>query len=385
MTISKIPTASPLFPNLQVLHCKYKAKAMPLLQLSFPSLDLLHVNLRTSDSFQEFFHSFPELSPNTTGLFIRTGQSEDMFPIIEPSHIGRWQNLRSVVCPELILGVDTLLHLSRMPALVQLSFMLRITFPAFHSPLVFPNLHHLTLHSVHLDTISQFLLQVQLPAITDFCASIFRTPSRQELSSFHNGVQTSDAGHMIQRLSLKSPLYTPDDALRPLETLLLEDLRPYMSRNLRYLELNMAWEVSLADSQVLELASAWPQLQHLQINADQGWGPPNGVTPGGLIRLLQMCRSLSQIALRLDVRGYTESPDCHAPAIIGLTLPPAMVINVLDSSITRENLHALTTFFSGIASCSDLAFIHWDGLGMTGYRDAMIYKLLWNAVSVHLT
>ena len=97
-------------------------------------------------------------------------------------------------------------------------------------------------------------------------------------------------------------------------------------------------------------------MEDLRINADWGWNSPHGITPGGLVRLLQTCRLLSYIVLRLDTRGYIEVVLCETPKSLGLSLPPEFTIDVLDAAIEEESMQAIDTFFSGVAACCESGF-----------------------------
>lgn len=104
-------------------------------------------------------------------------------------------------------------------------------------------------------------------------------------------------------------------------------------RNLHLIEFNIKRKVGLTENEVIMLASAWPQMEHLYINPDWGWSCQKGITPAGLLCLLQICRSFSRIALVLDVQGYIETSPDHVPASLRSTLPPRIILDVLDSVI----------------------------------------------------
>ncbi|KAN0082844.1 hypothetical protein V8E55_008639 [Tylopilus felleus] len=330
----------PLFPNLRVLRYEYAERYTCLLHLPFLSLDSLFVNFSYSQLSQGPPVSLPTLCPDVRILSIRVHSSMTTFRKIESSHICRWQSLQSVICPEVALDTDALVHLSRMPALTTLHFALNATSSHSDSFLFFSNVHDLTLNSASLNLISQLLSRTRLPTITNFSAGISCYPSGQDLSYFFAGFQTFGFCHTMQTFSLTQSSYF----YRGSEVLLdLEHLQPCMAFcNLRHMELNIECNVGLTDGDVLALASAWPQLQHLLINTYWGWGWDSeslggGVTPGGFLRLLQMCRSLSRVAIALDTRGYTKLHPDHAPERLGLTLPPAFSIDVLDSLIRAES------------------------------------------------
>ncbi|KAF8555294.1 hypothetical protein OG21DRAFT_920419 [Imleria badia] len=243
-----------------------------------------------------------------------------------------------------------------MPALTQLRCTLSAaaTFRPSDSYLFFSNLHHLTLYSEFLEPISRLLSQTRLPAITDFCVYIESCPSKRGFSSFLVSVQTSAIGHTIQGLVFFQLLCVQDreDATRVLG---FEDLQPCMAfSNLRRLDLDLTWDVDLTDSELLTLASGWPHMEHLLINTDWGWNTLGGITPNGLLQLLQTCPSLSDIALAIDTRDYAEFRE--SPASLGLTLPPTFSINVVDSLIEEESVPAIAAFLAGIAPCPDFEF-----------------------------
>jgi hypothetical protein len=356
---------------------------MPLLHLPLPSLDCLDVKFKNPDLFENSLESFAKFSPNIRTISIRIQQPVNTFSKIEPSYICRWRNLCAVICPQLALDVDALVHLSRMPALTRLNFSLSATLPTSDSLLCFSNLHGLTLHSKSLDPISRLLSQTRLPVIANFIAYIHSYPSKRELTSFLAGVPTSNVDHTIETLHLTQSFPPSNNVLRSeAPPLGLEDLRPWMAfRNLRSIQLNIEWNVNLTDTQVLMLASAWPKLEILEINRDWGWNSLGGITPGGLVQLLQACRSLCEVALALDTQGYTESCPSQAPASLGLTLP-CFEINVVDSIVEAESVSAVAAFFSGIATCSksDYTFNAWCGEPMEEFPNMEDYAELWDDV-----
>ncbi|KAF8550085.1 hypothetical protein OG21DRAFT_1488059 [Imleria badia] len=356
------PTSEPLFPNLRYLRCEYTDEATPLLHLPFPSLTSLDLVFGDPSIFKKFLESFPKFSPNIRRLFIRVRSLEGTFVKIEPNYIRRWQDLQTFVCPLINLDTDALAYLSHMPALTRLTFKLSPSLSPSLSPLFFSNLHDLTLHSESLQPISRLLSRARLPALTNLTAFIGSYPSRQELTSFFAGVQTSSACHTIKSLTLDQPVPSMSAVRGQVPLLDLEDLRPCMAfRNLRCLKLNIEWNVSLTDTELLALASAWPRLEDLVINAYSGWSTLGGITPNGLLQLLRTCRSLRWVALAINTRGYTALPPNESQASLGLTLPPTFYINVLDSVIEANSVTAVAAFFAGIAPCSNFSFSAWRG------------------------
>ncbi|KAF8549997.1 hypothetical protein OG21DRAFT_1606155 [Imleria badia] len=345
------PTSEPLFPNL---HCLYtgrltEIKIKHLLHMPFPSLISLDVGI----THEEYLHllqgsleSFFKFSPNIRRLSIDAPRWPDItFTNFFSAYICRWKDLQSVDCGRIALDADALAHLSHMPALTRLNCTPNATLPPADSPLLFPNLHHLTLSSEFLGPISQLLSQTRLPAITDFTVYIESYPSKERFSYFLASVQTSAVGRTIQGLRFREECGVQDG----------EEGVPFMAfSNLRRIYIDLGWEVDLSDRELLTLASAWPHLEQLVINEECGWDTPGGITPDGLLRLLQACRLLSDIALTIDTRGYTEFRE--SPASLGLSLPSTFSLDVLDSFIEEESVPAIAAFLAGIAPCPNFSF-----------------------------
>ncbi|KAF8415819.1 hypothetical protein L210DRAFT_3767970 [Boletus edulis BED1] len=377
------PFAGSLFPNLRSLHCTFTKKSMPLLHLPLPSLVSLDIKFENLHVFQNSLQSFPKFSPKIRRLCIHVYELEATFGKFEPNYIRRWENLRSLDCPQILLDMDELVHFSRMPALTWLSFTLSATFPPSGSDphLVFSTLHDLRLKSESLEPISRLLSQTRLATITTLATYIDTCPSKHELSSFFAAVQTSDAGRTVENLWLIQSSPSSNVALSEDLLLRLQELLPCVAfSNLRCIKLNIAWKVGLTDSDLLALASTWPYIEHLAINADFGWNTPGGITPNGLLQLLQTCRSLSRISLAIDTQGYTEMPASGSLANPGLTLPPTFYINVLDSVIEADSVPAVAAFLAGIAPCWYFYFSAWDGFEMARPPNWDVYKDRWNDV-----
>ena len=200
-TLANPPTTEPLFPNFRMLRGGYAKKYMSLLHIPLPPLIFLSVEPNDSQQFQNSIELFPKFSPNIRALLISAYQPEATPIQSEPSYIYRWQNLQSVICPELAFGADVILRFSCMSALTYLEFSLNAVLPPSDPPLFFAHLVRLVLNSESLRPISRLLSHCRLPAITYLSALIDSCPSRQELSSFLDGIRTSGA---LQRLRVDS-------------------------------------------------------------------------------------------------------------------------------------------------------------------------------------
>lgn len=346
--LSNPPTSESLFPNLRRLRCAYAAKYTNLLRLPFPSLVSLEFYFRDLQTSQDALTSFSDFSPDIKRISLKTLRSHVASTNIVSRRICQWRNLQTMSCPLISLDADTLFHLSRIPALTQLSFSLRATVRASHSLLSFSNLRHVTLRSESLEHVSRFLCLTRLPAITTFVSINQNCPSRRELSSFLAGVRGSMTGNTIETLQLCQSLHWDDIPRSEVLILGLEELRPCMKfTNLRQIDLQIKRDVYLTDSDLLTLAAAWPRLEDLSINRTRGWNTQSGMTPNGLLQLLQICRSLRYIAMVLDTRGYDEF--LGLPENLRLAYQGTLIIYVLDSVIETESVPAIAAFFAAIA------------------------------------
>ena len=161
-----------------------------------------------------------------------------------------------------------------------------------------------------------------------------------------------------------------------------DDLRPIMAlRNLRCIDLNLGWNVDLTDTDLLELMSAWPHLGHLLINEVWGWQTFSGITPDGLVHLLQMCQSLRQLSVAIDTRGYTSLPRMRSPAHLGVDLSPSFSINVVDSVIDAASEPALATFFANLVPSARCSLRAWSSWVFTWRTDKEVYARATEAVA----
>jgi len=186
--------------------------------------------------------------------------------------------------------------------------------------------------------------------------------SCESISPFLATVQNTH--HSIEHLAL---FHQPDTASMhswgEVPALTPDHLRLTMAfGNLRHLGLQVAAHVALTDSGLLELATAWPQLEHLAINYESGWNIPNrvigGITPDGVLQLLLKCPLLNYIALAIDTRGYTtagEALDRLPTTNFRSSLRTMFRIDVLDSIIEDESISAMVNWLVGIV-CPYLRF-----------------------------
>ncbi|KAF8124928.1 hypothetical protein EV363DRAFT_1419465 [Boletus edulis] len=312
---------------------------------------------------------FHYCSSRYSGLAPSPDKAVMILLMIDPKFICHWRNLQILNCMQMPLDMTTLVDLSRLPALIDLSFMLPSTLPdqisPSDSPLIFSNFKQLFLDSEFLGLVSHLLSQIRLPALTTLTAYIDFRPARQDdLSLFFSNVRTSGSPRTIQAPRLIQPYETSVPGDRPV--LGLEDLQLYVPfSNLRHIQLDIEWKVDLTDSELLTLVSTWPCLEELSINTEWGWNTPGGITPNGLLQLLQLCPLLTTIALAIDTRADI-SP---SPTSLGF-LPRLDQIDFVDSFIEEESVPAIAAFIASLVAPCKLDFRAWESFGMKApYRD----------------
>ena len=362
--------AEPLFPNLRSLHFEFTKEIIPLLHLPFPSLIRLHIRL-TSDNdlsmLQDPLQSLVRTSSNLKTLDIFCEDEPEDIKIILDGICG-WSNPQSVTCPQISLDMDALVHLSRMPSLVQLTFMSNdalLDMTASSDPLSFSALNCLKLHAESLAPISRLFSWIRFPAITHFTVIIDDDcPSKQDLALFMASIHMVGMDPTIQEFSLNQMLNEPEETwLRDSDTptLDLDDLWSCMAfHRLRHMHIDLGWDVNLSDDDLLMLGSAWPQLEELLMNTNWGWNKP-GITPNALARLLETCPSLTSIALAIDTRGYTQIPARRLREPVSpSSFESTFRINTLDSVIERGSMDAMAAFLASIVPHFDSTFTTWE-------------------------
>ncbi|KAF8123021.1 hypothetical protein EV363DRAFT_1229779 [Boletus edulis] len=372
----RAPEPQSLFPSLRHLQIDYTRNAVNLLFIPFPSLTFLAIKVYSLRLLEDSLKSLSNTSPSLCELRIHPCRvNMDSFDL---TFICKWRHLHTVVCPKISLDVITLVHLSRISALTRLEFKLGDTLPdqtsPLDSPLIFTHLAYLILHSESMNPISRLLSRIQFRAVKSFSASIKRRPSRQDLF-FLASAQTSGLCHTIHQLILdqddfRAHTYVHGD--RPV--LGFQCLQPFMAfTNLRHIHLDIEWTVDLTDSELLTAVSVWPHLEKLCINVQWGWNTLGGITPNGLVQLVQTCPSLTSFSLAVDTHGYTTIfPGCK------LTSSSLQFINVLDSFIEEESVLAVTAFFADTIRASKL--YAWAGRGMRSLPNQVVCETHWWSV-----
>ena len=384
-----------MFPNLRILRWEFLRETFPLMHhLAVQSLTSLEINFVFGDVPP--FHSFPQslgdLCPNIRRFRIRMRRPQVGSDEAISGLVRRWTNLQVIYCPYISLDCDSFSHLSRTPSLTNLSFALSAVvtdhITSSDSMLLFSKLRDLEISSQSLEYISRLLSHVRLPTVESLTVYIDSCPPKHILRSYLTAVQKSCTHHSLVSLKLiqtRSPSFTNHD----LEwyQLTLDDIIPCMAfHQLRRIDINIASTVNLTDDDLLGLASAWPHLECLLINEEWGWkiGTGGGITPDGLLQLLQRLRSLRHFCLAIDTFGFTEvSPALASARIAGIIPRMPLSVNVTDSIIHPESVDALADFFGQILEQhANSASWYWSTSAMADRLDSDISRKLWEDVFV---
>ncbi|KAF8135734.1 hypothetical protein EV363DRAFT_1551692 [Boletus edulis] len=366
---------SSLFPNLRYVQCGHwhtnKIGQLPPRQPlpSLLSVEILYPHPAVP-ILQQCLKWFSEVSPNVKEVYAHSKPPvfDPGFIQISSEHICGWRHLETVSCPNVTMDMNTLVHLSRIPALTTLYFLptMNIAPAPPDSPLLFSNLHNM-----------------DLPAIEDLAVGTPDCPPGS-VGSFFSALETACINHSITQLSFDCGNSTTTNFRDPILT--FDDVRPMMAfSNLHHLDLDVSWDVGLTDDDLVKLASAWPYLEHLGINVRYGWGTRvvSGITPDGLFHLLQTCPSLCHLCLAIDTRGYTQvSPD-RSPATLAFQSRDTFCIDVVDSVIEEESVQAMATYLAGMAPRATRVWLYsWGFEGHQGWRMPVdrlqeVYKARW--------
>ena len=382
-----------MFPNVRVLRWKFIRETFPLMHhLAVPSLTSLEINFRDVDvpPFHEFPYSLSDLWPNIRKFRISMNRPHAGSDEAISALVRRWGNLQVVICPYIRFGSDALSHLSRTRSPTNLAFELNAVaadhITSSDSMLHFSKLHKLEIASQSLEPISRLLTHTLLPAIETLAVFIDSFPPKHVIKSFLIGVQKSCRRHSLISLTLfqdRSPSSTNHGLER--YHLTFDDIRPCMAFDqLRCLEINVASTLNLTNDELLQLASACPRVERLLINEEWGWKSGGGITPDGLLQLLQILRSLRYFCLAIDTSGYTRpSPALESARTAGFVSPIPLHVNVVDSIIHPESVDALADFFGGIMQHTNLSpLYYWSTSAMADRLDSELSRKLWEDVFV---
>ncbi|KAF8447212.1 hypothetical protein L210DRAFT_3525251 [Boletus edulis BED1] len=260
------------------------------------------------------------------------------------SLICQWSKLRSV---------NSLIHLSNLPHLHYLSVELcnalvdhvQSTWPS-PSKLTFPTLIQYHPRSRYWAPVSRFFDHLRLPAVEQVDVELGSRPAEQEFKSLlaalpgtcnHQSLIDINI-HTFERIAPSMPEPDPQyinfHHLYPLTVFV----------NLRAIRIRLPRGVDLSEQELLQLAPSWPRLEKFNVGRnDAQIRGLSAITPGGFVRLLGQCRSLTRFIFPFNTHGYTEVHQGHPWH--GLKMPDGAVINVGVSPIEEDSIETLGIFF----------------------------------------
>jgi hypothetical protein len=310
---------SPLFPNLyQIKWNDFRPETLPFIrQLAGPKVTNLTVGDLTSWGPAELsiLGSLRHLCPNVKQVQILPTPKHDTLPTdIVSELLCSWTDLQTVKCRS--INGNALLYLATLETLEVLSFTFdRRSFKhSLGTSIVqFPALRRLFITSLALPSLSKMMRQLRM-SIEALFIGFGGWPTIQHIQSFAITIQESCAqGDMhfidLRQLDISDPAVQAPAGTGPLT---LGDLFPLTCfSNLVSVNLDTGYIVNLGDDDMLALGTAWPNIRHLSINEQRGWRTSSGLTPQGLVRLLQQCKFLRKLCIVIDTSDFSAIPLDH--------------------------------------------------------------------------
>jgi hypothetical protein len=151
----------------------------------------------------------------------------------------------------------------------------------------------------------------------------------------------------------------------------------YAFRNLRIFHFEVEPDVLLHDGTLMQMAEAWPLLEHLAILGALSTSSHQHVTPNGLVSLLQRCPRLSSIHISMDWSAV-DRPDVSPNIPYEGFAHKALTRADFGSSKIRQAT-GVAAFMSAIAPKLH-TITGWDSESHYEHDDYKIYYSRWKAV-----
>ena len=344
-----------IFPKLRslALHSPLKPVARFVRQFISPGLtDLTFFHAKRLGSV----HAFGEGCPNVKYFTVAGGE-----PWADPDMISdlicHWPNLLYVYCQQVDLNVAAIAHLSCLHSLDYLLFQLHDevveqiqSCQSGTAILTFATLRTLSINLESLASGWRFFHHLRLPAIEELTVQLYAMPTMLDIMSFLAGLQATCAHDTLCNFALLLREHNSFDSDYefnedpPQYHIASDHLRPLtVFTNIQSITINLRCGVDLDERELLCLAASWPRIDHFAVCDTQPRTEATGITPGGLVQLLERCRSLRILYVNFDVRGYTEPPQGHPWR--GLRMPKRAHLHLQNSPIEEESVYALGVFF----------------------------------------
>ncbi|TFY55503.1 hypothetical protein EVJ58_g8210 [Rhodofomes roseus] len=247
------------------------------------------------------------------------GGSAELSRVLGPQ-LTRHHNLKSIRCPGVALAIHDVVKLSSLPSLaslqINLSFdgLVRSSLHASRSchpaePVTtFPSLRELDIQRCDAQSYLQFA-SIKLPVVEDFKLTLDMSTHRSCPRPLFAVIASQCNPETLSVVKLRDDRLDDDLITCPNFAVSASNLRHFLAfRHLRYLNIDTRTSCTEYDDEVLvEMATAWPKLEHLHVNAGvrkSGWRRSSSVaTVLGLSAFAKRCPGLTHLGLLLDAHG----------------------------------------------------------------------------------
>ncbi|KAG2131826.1 hypothetical protein DEU56DRAFT_452830 [Suillus clintonianus] len=209
--------------------------------------------------------------------------------------------------------------------------------PTSTSSVIF-SLEKFSITAARIELLLAFLAPLQISA-KSVQLNIDTAPNAVDLDHLLSSLPEHFTPSVLESLGVRvdRPVHFDDHALFELTASAFRKIRVFTG--LTNLDLS-SMHISITDDEVLDLVSAWPQMEHLYLATDWDWGVTRlGVTFRGLAGILERCPNLRSLGVNLDTLTPHDSP---------------VYVDNQYTGITREKVAGLDV---GYAECNDVAAI----------------------------
>ncbi|KIJ69504.1 hypothetical protein HYDPIDRAFT_165024 [Hydnomerulius pinastri MD-312] len=376
------PTGATLFPNLLYAwwgDVPQLARIVVGPKLVTLRLDLEAVQIGLAES--SILISLASLCPAIEYLGILSTEPTFYLSQAISACVRIWTRVRAIVQCQLIDNAP-LVHFALLPNLETMYITLPPSWEASVDPqqpfTYFPSLRELcvsapllTLVSALLDTIRARMLKLDVY----LSLSGHPTVAYQRFFAVVGRSSESLACIAVRELESDAP-HSPDF---PRDFILTYNAFEPLLRftSLSGLTIDSYVTFSLTDSDLTNMAKAWPNLVQLSLNKTWGWRKASEITFSGLIRLVECCPKLAQLCLAIDTSDV-EDMDEERPGG-GVSNERVRHLNLADSVIKPGSIINVASIISDIFPWVD-EISAWDSKTMQSRPGAKEQANNWKAV-----
>ncbi|KAF9218806.1 hypothetical protein BS17DRAFT_790701 [Gyrodon lividus] len=312
--LSDPPHSTSFFPNLQALawYPDNHKEMLPFLRLLCgPALTYLSAEFTADPANLVMLASLGALCPNIVNITISASNAiiRDKMTDALSTSICQWNDLKQVACDD--VSLPAMEHLSQT-GLESLTAYASDRMSSFsHSNgrgTSFSCLQHLHLYAEQLSNATSSFKGLYL-VLKEFRLDLFDAEEVLSSSSSLGNFFATLADHCSQctLTELDLCIIHPELPFSAAVTT-LRDIRPLLSfRNLRVVRFEGLTTLSFDDSDITELASAWPRIEELSLSIYVNHALASLPTFHSLIHLIQTCPALRALSLVVDTTEVSES------------------------------------------------------------------------------